>query len=645
MEQIAEQITKDLLQDLPDQSQFFTPNELLSSGTPHIVVETIRKNVLSAIESDLKLPESEWVQTEHEQVQKTWQNFVETSREHLRIPTSKLSYLLAEAVEQCLELALKPRQAVAEIIFRSYDVIDFETAKERVDSLEVNNQLGLALLRYMEKKEKQEITLEQAQELIKKVDQRLVENYHPLNWAQALKPVFDLAGPSVDSDLFRIFFEDKEKPAYARKFDLLNEALTETEFIEVLSSADMLDVEGYEDEQPELFVPVEEDAEAETVVEIEETADDEKANEEKLVTSEEDEILDEQVEEEQDMLDGISEDFDKWEAEEKEPVEPVQSERKQVTDDETLPEEEDYGDDISEEDHEDEQEENIVDLFSEIRNDNLFEEDRDEPVLTLVEDDEDSGDEDNITLLSKFMFDESVDDALDEVPDEPNPTEPKEPASIYEEMNLVKDDRSDFRNERNFIEESPEEKEETEEELSFKIETDEEETDEIESDESIEKEQETDDSDEEDKEDPPMWRSFLERDDLEMDSGYEYDEESEGEQVDELTDEEEDDGFIEEPIYDLTTDQEDPEEKINKISGWLDDEKDRFVDEIFMGSEMAYEQALIEIMDYDNWKAASMYLEREVFSRNKIDVYDEAAVDFTDRLHSYFLEQNSKQNE
>lgn len=647
MEQIAVQITENLLQDLPGQSQFFTPNELLSSGIPNIVVQTLQKNVLLTIELELKLPQSEWVQIEHEKVQEAWHHFVEASLENLRIPASKLSNLLAEAVEQCLELALKPRQSVPEIIFRTRDVIDLETAKKRVELIEVNNQLGLALLRYMEKRDLQEISIEKARELIKKVDQRLVEDYHPLNWSQVLKPVFDLAGPVVDKDLFRIFFEDKEKPAYARKFDLLEKDLTETEFIEVLSSADMLEVEGYEDEQPELFVPAEEDTESEEIVDIKETAEEDQSDDDDVITSEGDTTLNDWIEEEERELEpSVDEEFEESEEDDEDQemkgsFEPVEMEQQEI-EEETLDEEE-YEYDIQEEEDED----NIVDLFSQIRNDDLFEEERDEPVLTLVEDDDDSDDrEDNITLLSKFMFDESMDDAIDEVPEEPNPIEEKEPTSIYEEMNLVKDDLSDLNRKKNFLEESADEDEETEEELSFKIEDEEEEeSNEVDHEPSIEIEEETDEPDS-DEDDQPMWRSFLERDDLETESGYEYEEEPENEEIDLEENEfveEEDDGFIEEPIYDLTTDDEAPEEKIGKISKWLDDEKDRFVEEIFKESELAYEEALLEIMEYDNWKAASMYLEREVFSRNKVDVYDEAAVDFTDRLHSYFLD-NSKQD-
>lgn len=646
MEQIAEKITEDLLQKLPDEPQFFTPDELLSSGVPHIVVETLRKNIQSTIESELKIPESEWVQTENDRVQEAWRNFSQTSRRHLQVPASKLSYLLAESVEQCLELALKPRQAVVEIIFRTRETIDFDTVKTRLGSLEVNRQLGLALVRYMEKKEKDEIALKQALELIKKVDERLVENYHPLSWAQALKPVFDLAGPSVDTDLFRIFFEDKSKLGYARKFNLLDGELTETEFIEVLSSADMLDIEAFEDEQPEIFVPLEEEADPEKVVEIEEAADETDVDEKEKITEEDEDNSDEWNEDEREIVSGNSENIDGSDEEEQEPVEPVQPEQKQVVNDEIQGEDDDVKQDIPNEEEMDEQNENIVNLFTQIKNnDDLYSEDHDEPVLSLVEDEDDSNDdkEENITLLSKFIFDESVDETLEEVPEEPQPNEEKEPASIYEEMNLVKDDHSDVREKENFFEESSEENEETEEELSFKIESEEEESGEIENEESVGIEPEKDQTDV-DEDDQPMWRSFLERDDIETDSGYEYEEETDEEKSEEFKEEEED-GFIEEPIYDLTTDESEPEEKISKISSWLNDEKKRFVDEIFMGSEIAYEQALKEIIDFENWKAASVYLEQEVFSRNKVDVYDEAAVDFTDRLHSYFLENNSKQDE
>lgn len=655
MEQIVEKITQGILQKTPGQVQSITPDELLASGVPYIVVETVRKNVASSIDSELTLPESEWVQSNQNQVQLAWQDFLEVSKKHLRIPGNKLEHLLNQAVDQCLELAVKPRVSVPELLFRTRETIDLNTVKGRVGAIQVNKQLGLALLRYMEKKEKEEIGIDQARELIKKVDERLVEDYHPLKWAQALKPVFDLAGPEVDTELFRIFFEDKGMPVYARKFEELEEPLNEAEFIEALSSADVLDVDEYEDEQPELFVPVEQEAEPEKVIEIDETPD-----EEKVITSEENHSEEAAAEEnenefsvdESEMLDDqqeetFSEETENEAAEEPEYESPEASEEESVEDDLVSEGNEEIEEEFEEDDTEEKgQDDNIVNLFSKIREvDHVEKESDSRPVISLVKEEDESEDEeeDNITLLSKFMFDESGEDEdsfeIDGDDSELLDSTPKkEPSSIYEEMNLVQDDGSNRQVQKDSFDEAGDE--EDEEEFSFKIESADEEDEPSEEVYPVEKEEINYDVDEdEDDDDQPMWRSFLERDDLETDSGYEYEEESDVEEAEFEKDEEEE--FIEEPIYDLTTDEPGPEDKINKISGWMDDEKDRFVDEIFMGSEFAYEQALLDIMDFENWKAASMYLESEVFSRNKVDVYDEVAVDFTDRLHSYFLENNS----
>jgi len=67
------------------------------------------------------------------------------------------------------------------------------------------------------------------------------------------------------------------------------------------------------------------------------------------------------------------------------------------------------------------------------------------------------------------------------------------------------------------------------------------------------------------------------------------------------------------------------------------------VEELFDGSERAYQESLREIAEKNTWKNASKLIEQNIFKRNMIDVYSEAAVDFTDQLHTYFIKkQHSK---
>jgi hypothetical protein len=96
----------------------------------------------------------------------------------------------------------------------------------------------------------------------------------------------------------------------------------------------------------------------------------------------------------------------------------------------------------------------------------------------------------------------------------------------------------------------------------------------------------------------------------------------------------------EEPLIDLTV-QENEVETAEQLIGWLKIDEERFRSHIFSGSDKAYEEALIDLNQLDNWNQASRFNEKEIYARNLIDMYDEEAVDFTDRLQAYFDEYKS----
>ncbi|MEX0894630.1 MAG: hypothetical protein WDZ36_02635, partial [Balneolaceae bacterium] len=80
------------------------------------------------------------------------------------------------------------------------------------------------------------------------------------------------------------------------------------------------------------------------------------------------------------------------------------------------------------------------------------------------------------------------------------------------------------------------------------------------------------------------------------------------------------------------------DEKIRSLAEWMSGDEERFIEEIFTGSSEAYEETLAVLATFDDWKSATRYIEKEVFERNHIDMYEEAPVDFTDRLHAFFNE-------
>ncbi|TVR13042.1 MAG: hypothetical protein EA391_14600 [Balneolaceae bacterium] len=260
----------------------------------------------------------------------------------------------------------------------------------------------------------------------------------------------------------------------------------------------------------------------------------------------------------------------------------------------------------------DNQETTLADQFAAADEDDDSElsEEEDTPPFVLEDETESAEKEDSEPLLSKFTLDDDGENELPEFTIKPK--------TIYDELNL-----SNKGNEPG-VTKSLFDFEEEQEETVPQNETDLFEKAEMESDES------------EEAEEVPMWKSFLERDDIEHEPSFVFDEQPM--QIDEDIYPDEGDIDPEEPLIDLTKPEPVLTEKIEEISGWLNDDSERFIDEIFGGSDTAYDEALGNIMDFKTWKEAARYIEKEIFTRNMIDVYDEVAVDFTDRLHSYFTE-------
>lgn len=151
-------------------------------------------------------------------------------------------------------------------------------------------------------------------------------------------------------------------------------------------------------------------------------------------------------------------------------------------------------------------------------------------------------------------------------------------------------------------------------------------------------------------EDKPIWMNFmseeekaaLESEEEEPISGItvkEQESDPEGEidsdvEIDVDVDKDFDD-YGEELFIDLRGDNP-TEREMSRLKKQLAGERRRFVEDIFGGSERAYEEALKEIAMLSNWRVASKYIQKEVFQRNLVDMYSESAIDFTDRLHNYF---------
>lgn len=133
--------------------------------------------------------------------------------------------------------------------------------------------------------------------------------------------------------------------------------------------------------------------------------------------------------------------------------------------------------------------------------------------------------------------------------------------------------------------------------------------------------------DDEDTDAVPMWQRFV---------GEESDDSGLG-----LSRDEEEDDQKENPVIDIRNVSETgDDDEYQRLMGEISDVRDYFIEELFSGDEPAFERCMEHIVTFNTWSEAAKFITQEVFRRNMIDMYSDVAVEFTDRMQTFFLQKS-----
>jgi len=619
MSRLSQHIAKKLIDLLPEDRQYYKIPELREWGFPKYVVNRMQVELERNLAESIVPPKTDWANMQTDAVQNAWNQFITAIRAEARLPASYAHSVVETAIDDIMDILLQPRKNLPDIIFGASDQLSYEEVLDRMDSIVVYRHFATLIPKYMEKKGLDALSREQCSRLIFKADEKLTEHYTPLNWAQMLEPLFNLLDEQIDSNLLRLFFEDKKMPKVARTFDLMNRTLNRAELIEVLSSPELLNIEGAEEKQSELFqIREQKDPQVRKDLEELKKTTEKAAKSQKATESSREPAEEGKTEVEAESRTG-EEQTD--EVPKKQPKPETGREREEGP--EAAEEDSDETGDQEEDD------DSILSKFhkgrSRIRPEMSSEED--ESIHTVFDIQEQGDAEKDVEVVDTDGRDTESSDGRGEKSEAKRVKRP-EPGSETEtgtEKDLDSADRDEESASLNEI-------------FSGDQENTIESLDAVGEDPAAElfsppgkKEEES-----------PMWKRFMSAEELEEAERRQAEEdEEEGDDAD--TDEE---GFIEEPIIDLTkSDEQEPDESdLKRLNELLDDERERFVEEIFRGADEAYDEAVRAIATIDEWKEASKFIDKEVFKRNLVDMYSETAVDFTDRLQTYFIGKNKTQS-
>ncbi len=243
MDRLIRTTTEHFLGMLEDQSEFFSPEQLLNAGFPDFLVKRIELELMRNLQDSVKPPESDWANMSTKAVQEAWNRFLQAIHEEIRLPASYAASVLEASLADILDLMVSPRAFVPEYIFGNENELALKVIRERCEGIVVYSYFSTALPRFMEKKGRDKLTKEQADRIIERLDERITAHYTSLNWAQLFDPWFTLLGETVEPGLFATFFRDKGKPGVARLFDAEQEPIHRNRLIEILSKPQLDEID------------------------------------------------------------------------------------------------------------------------------------------------------------------------------------------------------------------------------------------------------------------------------------------------------------------------------------------------------------------------------------------------------------------
>lgn len=610
-------ITDKLLGKIDFEQDSYTPKDLLKAGVPNVIIEQVRTQLAQKILTEIKPPKSKWLNLDHQLIQDAWNDFITAAKSHSCLPKSELKKVLGNSVDQLLKIYIQPRLHLAEHIFDGKEKLSYDELVSRTRLLTVYKHFATAIPLYMKKRNLETMTLERCKVLIHNLDEKMISSYTATNWGQKLELLFNLYDDQVEASLLSMFFEDRGLYKLVKFLNEQDGTFSKQEFVKLISPP----AENTED-----------------------------TSEEKSIEDKDEEVVSDQIDElsevdeqEQTLIDSFFGTYD---------YEPTDSNGEGAAGKEasssTLADQ--FRDELV-------SETDVDELVEEI---NLFQSTSKSPHVEVTEEEE-------VASLNSWYLDDSAEDELSNFMDVAAEADISHAAD--EEDDKKKEPSKDGVNTSSITsimekaasswqeldEDGAEVAEEKEEEvvmevsddgdvtmvedskpLSEKPKDEEEPVAEVET-ESEELLGEADDKTGED-EPIPVWQQFLTDDHIDLVVGGKKEEEPEQEEDDSLNAAFEMDN-LEEP------DIEEPEakEKVANTSGlekYLSKHRERIVDYIFLGAEHAYEEALNDLSQIDDWKAASQYIQKNIFERNQIEMTADEAVEFIDLLQSYFKEPN-----
>src|SRR5690625_4602936 len=250
----ADAILERLLDRLPSGQSHIHIDELSATGVPDFIIARIERDIHRKISAEFSLSDTIWTDVENTRLQNAWQMLRNAALKEAWLPLNEARRVFEPVGRETLDLLIRPRKMIAQVLFGSDSTLELEELEERTQSIFFHQQLVSAPLRYLSRKNLDSLSRSRCHQPIDKVDEQRCLRYNPAAWLAQLEPLIELSGGRLDPSLPAIFFQDKNRPRMSRKIlESGSDGLTRADLMELLSGPELSGRPLTEEDRPGLF--------------------------------------------------------------------------------------------------------------------------------------------------------------------------------------------------------------------------------------------------------------------------------------------------------------------------------------------------------------------------------------------------------
>lgn len=214
---LADPLSERLRRALPA-NQAYTPADWNVDALPSPVDHYLRHLLRHQREREtrrLRRARTDWVNYDHPDMEEATGALLDATADHMQVPRDEWTATLQTSIRRTVDYLVRPVPTLRAFVFEDpTDPVPASTVEWRMQFFEPYDYLRNAVTAYAEKHDQDAFEADGFEQLLRRIDARMADDFAPERWLRLLDPFFETAdcatgNKQIPLSLLHTFFEEK----------------------------------------------------------------------------------------------------------------------------------------------------------------------------------------------------------------------------------------------------------------------------------------------------------------------------------------------------------------------------------------------------------------------------------------------------